>query len=61
MRPTTRQPMNAFSHDGSGYPAIQNTRPQTIAYGLTDSPLFQLAWIAEQVGPGRPWTATRCC
>lgn len=34
--------------DGSGYLAIQNTRPQTIGYGLVDSPVRQLAWIAEK-------------
>ncbi len=45
--------MAAFSKDGSGYLAIQNTRPQTIGYGLTDSPLLQLAWIAEKV---HEWT-----
>ena len=27
---------------------IQNSRPQTIGYGLADSPLLQLAWIAEK-------------
>ena len=41
--------MEAFRQDGSGYLAIQNTRPQTIGYGLADSPLLQLAWIAEKV------------
>jgi hypothetical protein len=41
--------MNAFQTEGSGYLAIQNSRPQTIGYGLTDSPLLQLAWIAEKV------------
>jgi epoxide hydrolase len=40
--------MSQFSTDGSGYLAIQNSRPQTIGYGLVDSPLFQLAWIAEK-------------
>ena len=45
--------MNAFQTDGSGYPAIQNTRPQTIGYGLVDSPLLQPAWIAEKV---HEWT-----
>ena len=45
--------MDAFTHDGSGYLAIQNTRPQTIGYGLADSPLLQLAWIAEKV---HEWT-----
>ena len=39
--------MNDFKTDGSGYLAIQGTRPQTIGYGLVDSPLLQLAWIAE--------------
>ncbi|MCY1136788.1 epoxide hydrolase [Actinoplanes sp. Pm04-4] len=43
-----RQRMDEFTRDGSGYLAIQNTRPRTMAYGLTDSPLFQLAWIAEK-------------
>jgi len=45
--------MDAFSRDGSGYLAIQNSRPQTIGYGLADSPLLQLAWIAEKV---HEWT-----
>jgi len=45
--------MDAFTRDGSGYLAIQNSRPQTIGYGLADSPLLQLAWIAEKV---HDWT-----
>jgi len=45
--------MDAFRTEGSGYLAIQNSRPQTIGYGLTDSPLLQLAWIAEKV---HEWT-----
>jgi epoxide hydrolase len=45
--------MDAFRGEGSGYLAIQNSRPQTIGYGLTDSPLLQLAWIAEKV---HEWT-----
>jgi pimeloyl-ACP methyl ester carboxylesterase len=40
--------MAAFRTDGSGYLAIQNSRPQTIGYGLVDSPLLQLAWITEK-------------
>jgi pimeloyl-ACP methyl ester carboxylesterase len=39
--------MERFRTEGSGYLQIQNSRPQTIGYGLTDSPLLQLAWIAE--------------
>jgi pimeloyl-ACP methyl ester carboxylesterase len=49
-----KERMSAFQQDGSGYLAIQNTRPQTIGYGLTDSPVLQLAWIAEKV---HDWTA----
>ncbi|MEV3983449.1 epoxide hydrolase family protein [Nonomuraea sp. NPDC049758] len=45
--------MEAFQQEGSGYLAIQNSRPQTIGYGLADSPLLQLAWIAEKV---HEWT-----
>jgi pimeloyl-ACP methyl ester carboxylesterase len=45
--------MDAFKREGSGYLAIQNSRPQTIGYGLADSPLLQLAWIAEKV---HEWT-----
>jgi epoxide hydrolase len=45
--------MDAFRREGSGYLAIQNSRPQTIGYALADSPLFQLAWIAEKV---HEWT-----
>ena len=40
--------MDAFTKDGSGYLAIQQTRPQTMAYALADSPVFQLGWIAEK-------------
>ncbi|XVQ16078.1 alpha/beta fold hydrolase [Spirillospora sp. CA-255316] len=32
----------------SGYAQVQGTRPQTLAYALTDSPVGQLAWIAEK-------------
>jgi pimeloyl-ACP methyl ester carboxylesterase len=45
--------MDAFRKEGSGYLAIQNSRPQTIGYGLADSPLLQLAWIAEKI---HEWT-----
>lgn len=38
----------AFLRDGAGYGMIQATRPQTLAYALTDSPAGQLAWIAEK-------------
>lgn len=45
--------LRQFRTTGSGYGAIQSTRPQTVAYGLTDSPAGQLAWIAEKFGE---WT-----
>ena len=34
--------------DGTGYMAIQSTKPQTLAYGLTDSPVGLAAWILEK-------------
>ena len=37
-----------FQRHGTGYQAIQKTRPQTLAYGLTDSPVGLLAWIVEK-------------
>ena len=42
-----------FQRDGWGYGWIQGTRPQTLSYGLTDSPVGQLAWIAEKF---KEWT-----
>lgn len=38
----------AFAASGTGYAMIQATKPQTLAYGLHDSPAGQLAWIAEK-------------
>ena len=35
-----------YAADGKGYLQLQSTRPQSIAYALTDSPVAQLAWIA---------------
>ncbi|WP_409465492.1 epoxide hydrolase family protein [Amycolatopsis sp. GA6-003] len=37
-----------FALDGFGFQKIQSSRPQTLAYALTDSPVGQLAWIAEK-------------
>jgi pimeloyl-ACP methyl ester carboxylesterase len=45
--------MRHFQDDMMGYSAIQGTRPQTLAYGLTGSPVGQLAWIVEKF---REWT-----
>jgi len=44
---------NRFLDDGLGYLQIQSTRPQTLAYGLHDSPVGQLAWMVEKF---REWT-----
>ncbi|GAA4622136.1 epoxide hydrolase [Actinoallomurus vinaceus] len=45
-----------WARDGAGYAAIQSTRPQTLAYALTDSPVGQLAWIVEKF---KEWTDSR--
>lgn len=45
--------LNHFNQDGSGYIHIQATRPQTLAFGLADSPVGQLAWIVEKF---KEWT-----
>jgi microsomal epoxide hydrolase len=37
-----------FAEDGFGFQKIQSSKPQTLAYALTDSPVGQLAWIAEK-------------
>ncbi|HEY5117721.1 MAG TPA: hypothetical protein VIJ00_19525 [Nakamurella sp.] len=37
------------TRDGSGYSAVQATRPQTIGFALNDSPAGLGAWIAEKV------------
>ncbi|MER6829480.1 epoxide hydrolase family protein [Streptosporangium sp. NPDC000563] len=40
-------------NDRSGYAILQATRPQTVAFGLHDSPAAQLAWIVEKF---KEWT-----
>jgi pimeloyl-ACP methyl ester carboxylesterase len=42
-----------FRDDMMGFNVIQSTRPQTLAYGLHDSPVGQLAWIVEKF---KEWT-----
>ena len=37
-----------FRQDGQGYAVQQATRPQTLGYGLADSPWGQAAWILEK-------------
>jgi pimeloyl-ACP methyl ester carboxylesterase len=44
-----------FEARGTGYSAEQSTRPQTIGYGLVDSPSGQCAWVVEKF-----WDWTDC-
>ncbi|XVV11105.1 epoxide hydrolase family protein [Actinoplanes sp. CA-131856] len=43
----------ATAASGDGYSFVQSTRPQTIGYGLVDSPAALCAWIVEKF---RQWT-----
>jgi pimeloyl-ACP methyl ester carboxylesterase len=45
--------LKAARREDFGYIQIQSTRPQTIAYSLTDSPIGQMAWIVEKY---KEWT-----
>lgn len=47
--------MGHYDAKDSGYSKQQGTRPQTLAYGLADSPSGQLAWIIEKF-----WSWTDC-
>ncbi|WP_219416091.1 epoxide hydrolase family protein [Pseudonocardia nigra] len=48
--------IEAFLQEEFGYIAVQSTRPQTLGYGLVDSPVGQLAWIMDKF---REWTHPR--
>lgn len=57
--PTERRSLEAaarYRSELSGYAVLQGTRPHTLAYALTDSPVGQLAWIAEKF---KDWTDSR--
>ncbi|TKA74698.1 hypothetical protein B0A55_05093 [Friedmanniomyces simplex] len=48
-----------FNEEGNGYRVLQCTKPQTIGYALTDSPVGLLAWILEKLydwTDNYPWT-----
>jgi len=45
-----------FLNKGFGYAAIMNTRPQTIGYGLADSPVALAAWCYDKISD---WVYTR--
>ncbi len=40
--------LNYYQEWGSGYSKQQSTRPQTLGYGLADSPIGQASWIIEK-------------
>jgi hypothetical protein len=42
-----------FQEEGYGYNVEQSTKPQTLGYGLADSPVACLAWIYEKL---HDWT-----
>jgi pimeloyl-ACP methyl ester carboxylesterase len=41
--------LGKYASDASGYASIQGTRPQTLGYGLADSPVGQAMWIYEKL------------
>ena len=45
--------LTAWLKEGTGYQWIQGTRPQTLAFALTDSPAGLAAWIIEKF---RAWS-----
>jgi pimeloyl-ACP methyl ester carboxylesterase len=45
--------VRAWERDEGGYEHEQQTRPVTLGYGLTDSPVGLLAWIVEKL---RAWS-----
>lgn len=48
-----------FVKKGSAYRTLHGTRPQTLAFALTDSPVGLLAWIGEKMyvwTDNYPWT-----
>jgi pimeloyl-ACP methyl ester carboxylesterase len=47
------QQLTHWLKEETGYQWIQGTKPQTLAYGLTDSPAGLAAWIAEKF---RKWS-----
>ncbi|KAH8673754.1 Alpha/Beta hydrolase protein [Xylariales sp. PMI_506] len=53
-----------FQEEGVGYNVEQSTKPQTLGYGLADSPVSCLAWIYEKLhdwSDSYPWTDDEIC
>jgi pimeloyl-ACP methyl ester carboxylesterase len=58
LTPAEQSALAGMAHYGewdSGYSKEQSTRPQTVGYGLVDSPAGQAAWILEKF-----WAWTDC-
>jgi microsomal epoxide hydrolase len=50
---TYLEQLRHWEREETGYQWIQGTKPQTLAYGLTDSPVGLAAWIVEKF---RTWS-----
>ncbi|KAI1820048.1 microsomal epoxide hydrolase [Xylaria intraflava] len=53
-----------FREKGMGYFNVQSTKPQTLGYALSDSPVALLAWIYEKLvdwTDAYPWTEDEVC
>jgi len=70
LRPFTSYELNGlqrsrwFRKEGIGYFNTQSTKPQTIGYALSDSPVALLAWIYEKLvtwTDSYPWTPDEIC
>ena len=61
LDPRDQAKLRAAEHvrrTGTGYAELQSTKPQTVSFALSDSPVGQLAWILEKfhdwTDPARP-------
>jgi pimeloyl-ACP methyl ester carboxylesterase len=50
-----RKALEEWNREEGGYIQIMGTKPQTLAYGLSDSPVGLMSWIAEKF---ETWTDT---
>ncbi|MCY9782689.1 epoxide hydrolase 1 [Nocardiopsis sp. EMB25] len=48
--------LGVFADRGSGYMKLLSTRPRSVGFGMTDSPVGQLAWTAEKF---QEWSGAR--
>ena len=70
LRPLTQREKSGiartawFDEEGFGYNLLQSTKPQTLGYALSDSPVALLAWIYEKLHDWTddyPWTDEEVC